>query len=143
MPAVRGLFVTQDNHMLGSLALQVIVAIVIFVAGSGTGWTINEWRNGAKIAHLDSNNAVLSAANDKCKTDVESARAGVKQVTDALEAKKQAAEAAMKDAQYWAHKHSKLAEEVNSLPILEGETQCQAIEREQREYVQARVSTSN
>ena len=65
------------------IAIYAIVAAVIFAAGTGTGWTVNQWRNGAKIAHLESNNAVLNAANYKCKTDVESARAGVKQVTDA------------------------------------------------------------
>ncbi|SFN32652.1 hypothetical protein SAMN05216386_0491 [Nitrosospira briensis] len=61
---------------------------------------------------------------------------GVKEVTDALDAKKQAADAAMKNGRYWASKHTTLAEEVNSLPVRPDETQRQAIEREQKEYVQ-------
>ena len=69
------------------------------------------------MQRLSSENAVLRTANDKCAVNVKAVKAGVKEVTDVLDAKKHAADAAMKDAQYWASKHSTLAEEVNSFPF--------------------------
>ena len=115
----------------------VIAFIAVFAFGIVTGWTVNSWRNGAEIARLQSRDAVVTAANEQCGKDVVSVQAGVKQVTDALAEKSRAAEDAMQKAKVEARRRQVQAGEVNSLPIREGETQCQAVEREQREYVQA------
>jgi hypothetical protein len=110
--------------MFASPAITAIVIVIFTVLGFGGGFAVSDWRSGKEVQRLSSENAVLRAANDKCATDVVAVRAGVKDVTDALDAKKRAADAAMKDAQYWASKHSTLADEVNSLPVRPDETPC-------------------
>ncbi|WP_025041042.1 hypothetical protein [Nitrosospira briensis] len=121
-----------------SLFIVILIALGSALGGGGVGWMVKDWKDGAKIAKLESRDAVVTAANAQCKTDVISVKAGVKDVTDALAAKKKAADAAMKDAEYWARKHSTLAQEVNSLPVRPDESTCDAIIREQIEYVQNR-----
>lgn len=124
--------------MLGSLALQVIVAIVIFAAGSGTGWAVNQWRNGAKIAQLESHDSVATAANAQCKTDVQSVQKGVESIASFYEGKVKAAQAEVVKAQPKADKHTRAAITIKAAPIRTDESLCQAVEREQKEYVQAR-----
>ncbi len=125
-----------------SLMIVALIAAGSAIAGFGGGWAVNGWRIGVEIAALQSRDAVVTAANVQCETDVITVKAGVKEVTDALAEKKKAADAAMKDAQFWAGKHSRLAQEVNAYQALPGETQCQTIEREQIEYVQSRRTDS-
>ena len=124
--------------MLSGLAAQVALGVLIALISFGGGWTVNGWRIGTKMAELESRDAVVTAANEKCAKDVASTKAGIKQVTDALAAKEREAEAAMKGAKEEAQKRYALALKIRNAPIQEGETQCQAVEREQREYVEAR-----
>lgn len=116
----------------------IIAFLAVFAVGNISGGVIVSWKNGAKIAKLESRDAVVTAANEQCKNDVVAVKSGVKDVTDALAKKKKDAEDSMKDAKYWAAQHDRLAREVNSAPIRPDETQCQAVEREQREYVESR-----
>ncbi|SEO77160.1 hypothetical protein [Nitrosovibrio sp. Nv6] len=118
----------------------IILPIVILLAGFGGGWTVHGWKTDAQITKMEERVRIADAANAKCATDIGTVQAGVKEVTGALVAKEKAAAAAMKDAQYWAAQHSRLAEEVNTYQARPGETQCQTIEREQKEYVQNRSS---
>ena len=124
------------------ILLIIIIILSSLLVGSGIGWTVKDWKDGAKMAALESRDAVVTAANDKCKTDVVTVKAGVKEITDALDAKQKAADAAMKDAQFWAGKHSRLARDVNSLPVRPDESTCDAIIREQTAYVQNRRTDS-
>lgn len=124
------------------ILLIIIIIVSSLLVGSGIGWTVKDWQTGAKMKVLESRDAVVTAANQQCAADVVAVQTGVKDVTDALDAKQRAAEAAMKDAQYWASKHSRLAEEVNTYQARPGETQCETIEREQAEYVQSRRTDS-
>lgn len=116
----------------------IIAFIAVFAVGNLSGWTVHSWKSGAKTAALESRDAVVTAANEQCKNDVVAVKSGVKDVTDALAKKKKDAEDSMKDARYWAAQHDRLAREVNSAPIRPDEAQCQAVEREQREYVERR-----
>ena len=120
------------------ILLIIIIIVSSLLVGSGIGWTVKDWQTGAKMAVLESRDAVVTAANAQCKTDVVTVKAGVKEVTDALAQKKLDADAAMKDAQFWAGKHSRLAQEVNSLPVRPDESVCDAVTREQIEYVERR-----
>lgn len=113
----------------------IIAFVAVFAFGNLTGSTVHSWKSGAKMAVLALRDAVVTTTNEQCKNDVVTVKSGVKDVTDALAKKKKAAEDSMKDAQYWAAQYDRFAREVNSAPIREGETQCQAVEREQREYV--------
>lgn len=120
------------------ILLIIIIIVSSLLVGSGIGWTIKDWQTGAKMAVLESRDAVVTAANAQCKTDVIAVQSGVKEITDALAKKKQDADAAMKDAEFWAGKHSRLAQEVNALPVKPDESVCDAVTREQIEYVEKR-----
>ncbi|SOD42387.1 hypothetical protein [Nitrosovibrio sp. Nv4] len=125
--------------MFASPAITAIIIAVFAALSFGGGFVVSDWRSGKEVQRLGSENVVLRASNDKCATDIGTVQAGVKEVTDALEAKELEAQAAMKLAQVSAKKHSDLAAELrNGLPVRPGETQCQAVEREQREYVGGR-----
>jgi hypothetical protein len=124
--------------MLSGLAAQAALAALIAAISFGGGWTIHSWKSGAKMAELESRDAVVSAANEKCAKDVESTKAGIKQLNDALAAKEREAQAAMLSAKEEAKKRSETARKIKNAPIQEGESQCQAVEREQLEYVEAR-----
>ena len=50
--------------MFTSAALQVVVVAEPLV-GFGSGWAVDSWRTGAKIA--ESRDAVVTAANKQCK----------------------------------------------------------------------------
>lgn len=55
----------------------VITAIVIAVLAAlafGGGFALSDWRTAAQVQRLNSNNAMLSAANDKCAADIQSTR---------------------------------------------------------------------
>jgi hypothetical protein len=123
----------------------IIAFLAVFAVGNISGGVIMHWKNGAQIAiitsekqALESQNDILTAANQECANNVVAVQSGVKDVTDALDGKKQAAATAMKGVQYWAAQYDRLAREVNGLPIRPDETQCQAVEREQKEYLEKR-----
>ncbi|ODT75476.1 MAG: hypothetical protein ABS69_10700 [Nitrosomonadales bacterium SCN 54-20] len=124
--------------MLSGLAAQAALAALIAVISFGSGWKVHSWKSGAKMAELESRDAVVTEANKQCKKDVKAAQAGIKQVTDALAEKEHEAQAAMLSAKEEAKKRSEMARKIKNAPIQEGETQCQAVEREQLEYVEAR-----
>ena len=92
--------------MFASPAITAIVIVIFTVLGFGGNFAVSDWRSDKEVQRLSSKNAVLRAANDKCATDVVAVWAGVKDVTDALDTKKHDADAAMKDAQYWASRYS-------------------------------------
>jgi hypothetical protein len=82
--------------MLSGIAAQAALAALIAVISFGGGWTIHSWKSGAKMKELESRDAVVSAANDKCVIDIGAARDGIKQLKDSLAAKEREAEAAMR-----------------------------------------------
>jgi hypothetical protein len=124
------------------IAIYGIIAAVIFGAGFGGGFAVADWRSGAEIARLQSDNAIKSAANQKCETDIESVRNGIKQVTDAVGKREEAARNAMSQAEVLAAKHSRRAAETKAAPVIPVEGQCEAIVKEQIEYVEKRRSDS-
>lgn len=123
--------------MFAGPALYAVIAACIFGAGSIAGWTVRGWEAGNDLAAMERRVLLADAANRECSEDIASAQAGIKQVTDALAAKEREAEAAMKGAKEEAQKRYALALKIKNAPIQAGETQCQAVEREQREYVEA------
>jgi hypothetical protein len=121
-----------------SPAVAAIIAAVIFIAGFAGGWSIKDWKDGAEIARLQSDNAVKSAANQRCETDIESVRTGIKQITEAVGKREEAARNAMSQAEVLAAKHSKTAVTIKAAPVIPAANQCEAIVKEQIEYVTAR-----
>lgn len=90
--------------MFASPAITAIIIAVFTVLSFSGGFAVSDWRSGREVQRLGSEKAVLRTANDKCAMNVKAVKAGVQEVTDALEAKKHAADAATKGAQYWASK---------------------------------------
>lgn len=116
------------------------------VIGVGGGWLVKDWKDGARIALIKSEkqslkerNDTLVASNGQCETDVEAVRQSVTGIEKAAEDRAKAAEAEMTKAQKSAAWHVNRAVEIrNGLPPKPNETQCQAVEREQVEYVASR-----
>lgn len=99
---------------------------------------IKDWKDGSEIATLQSRVSVASAANQQCETDIVDVRKGVAEMIDAATERAKKAEAAMLDAQAKAMKHSQTAITIKAAPIRPNESECEAIVREQMEYVQKR-----
>lgn len=99
---------------------------------------VNDWRNGEEMARLESRSAVAESSNQQCETDIADVRRGVSGMVKAAEDRAKKAETAMLDAQAKAMKHSQTAITIKAAPVRQGESECDAIVREQRGYVQAR-----
>jgi|ThiBiot_500_plan_2_1041550.scaffolds.fasta_scaffold119353_1 hypothetical protein len=126
--------------MFAGAALQVLIAIVIFVVGAGSGWAVKDWKDGAEISRLESSNEALKSANDRCATDIEGVKSAVGLITKGVEEREKAASAAMRDAEVLVAKHKAAVASIKALPPVptEPEAQCKAIIQEQREYVAQR-----
>lgn len=123
--------------MISPTILAIVIAVFSGLAFTG-GFAVADWRSGAQIARLASENAVLEAANGKCTTDIESVRQSVISMQKAADERVKAADAAMVVAQPKAAIHTRAAITIKAAPIPIGESLCAAVEREQKEYVQAR-----
>lgn len=119
------------------MALLAIIAASLFV-GFGGGWMVNGWRNGEEIARLESRSAVAESSNQQCETDIADVRKGVAEMINAATERAKKAEAAMIDGQAKAAKHVTAAKAIREAPVRQGESECEAVIREQKEYVQKR-----
>ena len=118
----------------------ILVAIFAALAFTG-GYFVSDWRSESQMQRLSSQNAVLSAANEKCALDIQSVRTAMSTLTEvAAEREKNAAEA-MRHATAAAAKHTSHAKKIRTLPSVAPEHQYEAITREQIEYVQSRHQT--
>lgn len=131
--------------MFASPTIQIIIAVVIALVGFSGGWVVKDWKDGAEVAIVKSDNRslkerndVLAAANGQCVTDIEGVRKGVQVITDAVGEREKAASAAMLSAQALAAKHAQAAKAIKDAPIKPDEPMCVTIEREQMEYLSTR-----
>jgi hypothetical protein len=133
----------EPAWLVWALAILIPVAAL---AGFGTGWKVKDWKDKAQIAlalsaqdRLQTRNAVLMSENGQCKTDIESVRKSVAGIEKAAGDRMRGAEAEMAKATKTATWHVTRAAEIRSgVPPQPTETQCQALEREQIEYVTSR-----
>ncbi|SEO53429.1 hypothetical protein [Nitrosovibrio sp. Nv6] len=114
-----------------------IIAILAALAFSG-GFAVSDWRSAAEIERLNSSNAVLSAANDKCAVDIQSVRKAMDALTSTSARREKNAAMAMRSATAVAAKHTKRAKKMRALPPVAAAHQCEVIDREQIEYVKSR-----
>lgn len=120
---------------------QLLIIIATSCAiGFGGGWIVKGWKDGEKIERLESRSAVAEANNKQCEVDIADVRKGVAGMLDAATERTKKAEAAMLDAQAKAMKHSATAITIKAAPIRQGESECETVFREQKEYVQNRRS---
>ena len=104
--------------MLAGTAFQVLIEIVIFAVGAGSGWAVKDWKDGAQIALIESEkqslkerNETLVVSNGQCKTDIEAVRQSVAGIEKAADDRVKAAEAEMTKAQKTAAWHVNRAAE--------------------------------
>jgi hypothetical protein len=119
------------------LQLLIIIATSCVIS-FGSGWMLNDWRNGAEIARLESRSSIAESANQQCETDIADVRKGVAEMINAATERAKKAEAAMLDAQAKAAKHVTAAKAIRDAPVRQGESECEAVFREQKEYVAQR-----
>ena len=124
--------------MISSPAIiAIVLAIFVALAFSG-GFAVSNWRSASEIQRLGSGNAVLSAANDKCATDIQSVRTAMDALAAASAVRAKNAAVAMQRAVPVASKHTDRAKNIISLPPVALEYQCEVVAREQIEYVKGR-----
>src|SRR6187455_510263 len=125
-----------------SPAVTAVVIAVLAALAFGGGFALSDWRGAAQIQRLNTNNAMLSAANDRCATDIQSVRMALEALTVAAAKREKDAARAMRAAATAAATHTGNAKKIRSLrPVpLERGKHCEAIATEQIQYVQNRRS---
>ena len=123
--------------MISPAITAIIIAVLAAVAFTG-GFAVSNWRSTAEIQRLNSDNAMLSASNNKCASDVQSVRAAMVALTTASMTREKNAAAAMQQAGAVAAKHVSRAKDIRSRPSVAPQYQCEAIMREQAAYIQTR-----
>jgi hypothetical protein len=119
--------------------LQLLGIILASCAiGFGGGWMVNDWRNGEEIARLESRSSFAESANQQCETDIADVRKGLAEMINAATDRAKKAETAMLSAQGQAAKHAATAKAIRDAPMRRDESTCDAVFREQMEYVQKR-----
>ena len=125
--------------MISSPAIiAIVLAVFVTLAFSG-GFAVSNWRASGEMQRLNSSNAVLAAANDKCATDIQSVRKAMDVVTAAAEVREKAAKVSMVTATRTADVHTAKAKQIKALPLIQLDKQCEAIRLEQMEYVKERA----
>ena len=123
--------------MISPAITAIIVAVLAAVAFTG-GFAVSDWRSAAEIQRLNSDNAMLSASNNKCASDIQSVRAAMDALTTASMTREKNAAMAMRHAGAAAAKHANRAKDIRSRPVVAPQYQCEAIMREQAAYIQTR-----
>ena len=115
----------------------IVIAVLVALAFSG-GFALSDWRMASRIQQLNSNNAVLSAANDRCATDIQSAHMAMDALTAAAATREKAAAKGMRGAATAAAEHTSNDKKIRSLPPVTPDKQCEVISTEQVKYVRSR-----
>ena len=123
--------------MISPAITAIIIAVLAAVAFIG-GFAVSDWRSAAEIRQLNSDNALLSASNNKCASDIQSVRAAIAGLTTASMSREKNAAAAMQQAGTAAAKHVSRAKDIRSRPPVAPQYRCEAITREQAAYIQTR-----
>jgi hypothetical protein len=123
--------------MISPAITAIIIAVLAATAFVG-GFAVSDWRSAAEIRRINSDNALLSASNNKCASDIQSVRTAMDALTSAAATREKNAAMAMRDASAAAAKHVSRAQDIRSLPAVAAQHQCEAITREQAMYIQTR-----
>jgi hypothetical protein len=123
--------------MISPTILAVVTAIFTGLVFTG-GFAVSDWRSASQIQRLGSENAMLSAANDKCMTDIQSVHKAMDALTASSARREKNADKAIRRAEADAARHSNHAKKIRALPPVKPEHQWEVITREQIEYVQKR-----
>jgi hypothetical protein len=123
--------------MISPAITATIIAVLTVIAFVG-GFAVSDWRAAAEIRRINSDNALLSASNNKCASDIQSVRIAMDALSAASATREKNAAMAMRNADVAAAKHVGRAKEIRSLPTVAPQHQCEAIAREQADYIRTR-----
>jgi len=123
--------------MISPTILAIVIAVFAGLAFTG-GFVVSEWRSASHIQQLSSENAMLSAANDKCRLDIQSVRKAMDELTASSAKREKNATKAMQRAEAEAARHTNGVKKINALPPVKPGQQYEVIMKEQIEYVQKR-----
>jgi hypothetical protein len=121
-----------------TVLVLLLISLGSALAGFGGGWSVKGWKDGSHVAVVESRDAVLTSANEKCAIDIDDVQKGVKSVTEYAAARMKAAEDAAAKATANASKHSGNAITIMAAPLPPEDKQCVAIKEEQENYVKSR-----
>jgi hypothetical protein len=115
-----------------------VIAVLVALAFGG-GFALSDWRTASRMERLNSSNAMLSVANDKCATDIQAVRTAMEALTAAAATREKDAVKAMRASAPAAAKHTENAKKIRALPppVAAGK-QCEAISAEQIRFVESR-----
>jgi hypothetical protein len=125
------------NQMISPAITAIIIAVLAALAFVG-GFAVSDWRSAAEIRRLNSDNALLSASNNKCAEDIQSVRTAMDALIATSATREKNAAAAMRNAGAAAAKHVRRAEDIRSLAPVASQHHCEAIAREQADYIRTR-----
>src|SRR5687768_9773139 len=117
----------------------ILAFIAVFAVGGIAGGVVMHWKDGAKIERIAAQNSSLSAANDKCATDIVAVREAIAAMKKAAAEREKAAAVSMVVATRTADKHVAKARQIRTYPPVAIDMQCDAVKREQVEYVRDRA----
>ncbi len=120
---------------LGMIAIAVGAGAAL---AFGAGFAVSDWRSAAEIQRLNSANAMISAANDRCATEVQAVRASMDALTTTSARREKDAAQEMRNATAEAARHAAEAKRTRSLPTAPARQQFEVLAREQVEYVTRR-----
>jgi len=125
--------------------IYLAIAIAIFAAGAGSGWTVNGWRLGTQVAKLEGRlealigeNARVLAANQRCAIDVHAVNLAVAGIAKASDDLTRSANTAMAKADTAAGKLTASAADILARAPPAPGKECATIDAEQRAYVRER-----
>jgi hypothetical protein len=124
--------------MIWSPAITAVLIGIVAAFSFGGGFALGDWRMASRLERLSSDNALLSAANDRCATDIEKARVAMDALRTATATREKKAARAMHAASKVAARHTTAARKIQSLPPAEPEQRCEKMTAEQMEYVRDR-----
>lgn len=124
--------------MFASPIISAIVILVYTALAFCGGYVVSHWRSSAVIERVNGNNTVLSNANDKCAEDVANTQLAIKALKEATAQREHQADEAMKEAAPKVAERKRVITTIKALPKVALNQQCEAIIREQIEYVQSR-----
>jgi hypothetical protein len=123
--------------MISPTILAIVIAVFAGLAFTG-GFAVSDWRSASRIQRLNSENAMLSAANDKCTVDIQSVNKAMNELAASSARREKEAARAIRRAEADAARHTNHAKKIRTLPPVKPEYQCEVIVKEQIEYVQKR-----
>jgi hypothetical protein len=124
--------------MIWSPAITAVLIGIVAAFSFGGGFALGDWRMASRLERLSSDNALLSAANDRCATDIEKARVAMDALRAITVTREKNATKAMQAASKVSMRHTKTARKIQSLPPAKPEQRCEKITVEQIEYVRDR-----